>query len=147
MTVANFKLMCLGLSANRDKEDDIPMFIHKINIALEQVAKDTTPIKLLTSNNVFGDVLRRFDEQTYVRFPNTVSVDTDELDIDRALLKAVANLVMSTVETARSGIYMKDYWDTIATYNNSLITEYDLSNDIILQDFESGDAGYILERD
>lgn len=145
MTLDQFRLLCLSISSNREDSDTIPQLASRTNTALEQIARDTIPLKLIVDNTDSSEILKGIDKDRYIRYPNLITNNTDALDIDRSLLNAAANLVMASVESSRSGIYMKQYWDTIATHEYNLTKDYDYTEEHILQDFTSDEPGYLLE--
>jgi hypothetical protein len=145
MTGNNLKTLILSLSSNRDETMEIPQFLTRINTAILQVCKDTVPIAYASNISVGQKVLKRIDRDFFITVPEEITSLTEEITMDADLYQAVALYILASIETARSGIYMKQYWDDIAKHEYHLTRDYDMQSEHILQDFVNDRPSYIEE--
>ncbi len=110
-------------------EDDLPpdsvlrLMIHR---ALKRIAKDTVPLRLVVSDPSQLTIIRKLDDDTYIRFPLPPFRDDDDIDCDEELVEAVAAHVCSELEPQRKGHYLQQYEREIMQNNERLIeTELD----------------------
>jgi len=131
MTLTDFKILCLTKSMNRTKLPINTDFIPKVFSALKRVAKDTVPLRLIVNDGTGQQILRKTDEFMLIRFPFPPRVEDDIIDIDDALLDAVALFTMAGIELTRSQQYMGLYYKEIELNDERLIETHlmDASND------------------
>jgi hypothetical protein len=110
-------------------EDDLPpdsvlrLMIHR---ALKRIAKDTVPLRLVVADPSQLTIIRKLDDDTYIRFPLPPFRDDDDIDCDEELVEAVAAHVCSELEPQRKGHYLQQYEREIMQNNERLIeTELD----------------------
>ena len=127
MNMIEFEVLCLSKSVGRMKEFEKTIFFEKTYSALKRVALDTLPLILHINYPQGQQILRKIDENSYIRFPRKPQKVEDELDIDMSLVDATAYMVMASYETQRAKIYMGLYYTEIEN-NNSKLIETDLVN-------------------
>jgi hypothetical protein len=110
-------------------EDELPpdkvvrLMIHR---ALKRIAKETTPLRLVVSDPSQLTVIRKLDDDTYIRTPRMPYRDDDDIDVDNELMEAVAAHVCSELEPQRKGHYLQQYEREIMQNNERLMeTELD----------------------
>ena len=110
-------------------EDNLPpdsvlrLMIHR---ALKRIAKDTVPLRLVVADPSQLTIIRKLDDDTYIRFPLIPFRDDDDIDCDEELVEAVAAHVCSELEPQRKGHYLQQYEREIMQNNERLIeTELD----------------------
>ena len=130
MTLTDFKVLCLTKSMNRTKLPDNVDFIPKVYTALKRVAKETIPLRLIVNDGTGQQILRKTDEFMLIRFPFPPRVEDDIIDIDDALLDAVALFTMAGIELSRSTQYMGLFYKEIEMNDERLIETFlvDASN-------------------
>jgi hypothetical protein len=105
-------------------ETDLPpdsvlrLMVHR---ALKRIAKETVPLRLVVSDPSQLTVIRKLDDETYVRTPRLPYRDDDDVDIDSELVEAVAHHVCSELEPQRKGHYLQQYEREIVQNNTRLI--------------------------
>jgi len=131
MVLTDFKVLCLSKSMNREKLPVNTDFIPKVYSALKRVAKDTVPLRLVVNDGTGQQIMRKADEFMLIRFPFPPRVEDDIIDIDDALLDAVALFTMAGIELSRSQQYMGLYYAEIELNNERLVETFlqDASND------------------
>jgi len=126
MKLVDFKQVLLEKSLNRTALPADDKLEERIFAGLKLIAKETVVLRLLVRETVGYSILRRIDELTYVRMPEKISVDNPEIDIDLALIDALAFFVMAGLERASANTYMGMYHGEI-DMNNDRLTETYLS--------------------
>ncbi len=116
--------LCITKSSNRTKLIPDIDFYPKLHSALKRVANDTVPLHLVVSTQMGRKVLRRVAEFGYIRMPEEAKLPTDYVDIDEALLDAVALLIMASTETQRGKLYMALYYTEIENNNKRLMEAF-----------------------
>lgn len=137
MTFLEFKDLVLSKTQNRTVIPpgvDLP---NKTYTGLKFISRETIPYLLIVDSPSYDyQIMRKVDSVTYIRFPNKPILDTDIIDIDDALLDALALYVISGIEKEKANIYMSMFWTEIEA-NNDRLVEYALvegSNDSEFQD-------------
>jgi hypothetical protein len=92
-----------------------------VHRALKRIAKETVPLRLVTNDPSQLTVIRKIDNDTYIRFPLMPYRDDDDIDIDEELVEAVAAHVCSELEPQRKGHYLSVYEREIVLNNERLI--------------------------
>ncbi len=100
----------------------VRLMIHR---ALKRIAKETLPLRLVVNSITSVSILRKLDDETYIRIPLAPYRDDDDIDIDNELLEAVAAHVCSELEPQRKGHYLQQYEREIVQ-NNERLMETDL---------------------
>lgn len=126
MKLVEFKQVLLEKSLNRTALPEDAKLEERIFAGLKLIAKETVVLRLLVRETVGYSILRRIDELTYVRMPEKISLDNPEIDIDLALIDALAFFVMAGLERANANTYMGMYHGEI-DMNNDRLTETYLS--------------------
>lgn len=126
MKLVEFKQVLLEKSLNRTALPTDDKLEERIFAGLKLIAKETVVLRLLVRETVGYSILRRIDETTYVRMPEKISLDNPEIDIDLALIDALAFFVMAGLERANANTYMGMYHGEI-DMNNDRLTETYLS--------------------
>ena len=93
--------------------------------ALKRIAKETVPLRLIVTDISQITVIRKLDDESYIRTPITPYRDDDDIDIDSELMEAVAAHVCSELEPQRKGHYLQQYEREIVM-NNERLMETDL---------------------
>ena len=94
------------------------LMVHR---ALKRIAKETVPLKLVVNDITGLTVIRKVDDQTYIRYPIIPYGDDSDIDIDEELVEAVAAHVCSELEPQRKGHYLQQYEREIRQNNDRLI--------------------------
>jgi len=109
-------------------EDDLPpdtvvrLMVHR---ALKRISKETIPLRLCVTDISQITVIRKIDDETYIRTPLAPYRDDDDIDTDSELMEAVAAHVCSELEPQRKGHYLQQYEREIMQ-NNERLMETDL---------------------
>lgn len=126
MIYSDFVTLLLSKSNNRTVLPDEFQLKDKIYSSLKRVAKDTVPLRLVITDGTGQQILRKIDEYSLVRYPFKPLLTTDVIDIDDALLDAVALFTMAGMETQRAKQFMGLYYKEIEL-NNERLVETNLS--------------------
>lgn len=126
MKLEEFKKVLLEKSLSRTALPTDDRLEERIFAGLKLIAKETVVLRLLVKETVGYSILRRVDELTYIRMPEKISIDNPEIDIDIALIDALAFYVMAGLERANANTYMGMYHGEI-DMNNDRLTETYLS--------------------
>ena len=121
MTYGEFKSYLLSFLPGRDVLPNDGVLRHIVGRGLKRIAKETVPLWLTVSSPDSVTVLRKIDNNTYIREPRSPYSDDDDVDIDNELLEAVAFYVASEIEPQRKGHYLSNYEREIAQNNDRLI--------------------------
>jgi len=127
MVYSEMKKLILSMMPGR-YEDELPvdyavrMMIHR---ALKRTARETVPLRLVVSDTSSLTVLRKIDDNTYIRTPIPPYRDDDDIDTDGDLMEAIAAHVCSELEPQRKGHYLQQYEREILQ-NNERLMETDL---------------------
>ena len=124
MTLLSFKTVILSKSNNRSELPADPQLIEKIFTGLKRIAKDTVPLRLVIVDGTGQQILRKVDEYGFIRFPFRPLNDESVIDIDDALLDALALFVMAGMEIPRAKTLMGMYYAEIEFNNERLIETY-----------------------
>ena len=104
-----------------------PVLRLMVHRALKRIAKDTVPLRLVVNDPSQITIIRKLDNETYIRFPLPPFRDDDDIDCDEELAEAVAAHVCSEIEPQRKGHYLQQYEREILQNNERLIeTELDI---------------------
>lgn len=127
MTLEEFERFMLSKSSGRTITPNQEMMAERIWSGLKKIAHDTIPLILTVQDSQGYTIIRRIDENTYIRKPEKPLLNTGAgLDIDEVLLDALAFYVLAGLELQRSKVLMGMYWGEIDTFN-SILTETHLS--------------------
>jgi hypothetical protein len=107
MEYSEFKILIksksLGrLTANFDDEI-LPM---QIETGIKFIAMRTVVLRLVTQSNTTVSVLRKLDDETFIRTPNKPTEAGSVIDIDDALLDALALYVIAGYERQQAKVHM-----------------------------------------
>ena len=115
-------------------ETDLPpdqvlrLMVHR---ALKRIAKETVPLRLIVNDTVQNTIIRKVDDNSYIRTPKMPYREDDDIDIDSELIEAVAHHVCSELEPQRKGHYLQQYEREILQNNERLIeTELDTFDEL-----------------
>ena len=147
MNFLEFKDLIPAFSSNRADISKVSNIIGKTNIAMKQVARDTTPLVLLKNASSNRNIFRRLDNDSYICIPEKIVDDTSTMEMDETLLDAVALFILAGIETARAPSYMKMYWNIVESHENGLINDDLATNYIIVGDMTSNTPDKIVDRD
>ena len=126
MNLTEFKEVLLEKSLSRTTLPDDTKLKERIFAGLKLIAKETIVLRLIVENPLGLVILRRLDELTYIRMPYKLSTENPEIDLDLALIDALALYVMAGLERANANTYMGMYHGEI-DMNNDRLTETYLS--------------------
>ena len=104
----------------------------RVYSALKKLGNDTTPLKWIVYTMDGQDIMRRIDQNTFVRYPKKPIIDSGEqLDIEESLVDALAYYVMAGLEPQRAKVNMGLYWAEIEAHESNLIQTFleEASND------------------
>lgn len=90
------------------------------------IAKDTVVLRLVVQQSLGFTILRKLDEDMYIRMPNVPTSEDSEIDLDLALMDALAYYIMAGLERANANTHMGMYHGEI-DMNNDGLTETFLS--------------------
>jgi len=128
MTLKEFGILLISKSSQRKSISIDDVYAEKIYSALKRVGKDTVPLLLLVNSPKGQRVMRKIDDDAYIRYPRKAVDENDMIDIDEALLDAVAYFVLAGMETQRAKIYMGLYYTEIEN-NDAVQIEASLTTD------------------
>jgi len=96
--------------------------VSRIKTALRQVATRTTPLTLMVNDPRTFKIMRRIDESTWIREPETPNKNVGVgIDMDEQLMDAVEYYVMAGLEPMRGKIMMALFHSEIDNFNQTLI--------------------------
>jgi len=127
MVYSEMKTLILNQMPGR-YDDELPPDVvvrQMIHRALKRIARETVPLRLCTDDITSISVMRKLDDETYVRVPIAPYRDDDDIDTDSELMEAVAAHVCSELEPQRKGHYLQQYEREIMQ-NNERLMETDL---------------------
>jgi len=104
-------------------DEVIRLMVHR---ALKRIAKETVPLRLVVNDASQLTIIRKVDDDTFIRFPIMPFRDDDDIDVDEELVEAVAAHVCSELEPQRKGHFLQQYEREIRQNNERLI-ETDLN--------------------
>lgn len=134
MTLNEFGRFLQTKSVGRIEPPINEQLTERVYTAMKKIAMDTTPLRWMVDTEDGYDVLRRIDAYTFLRFPKKPIIDSGEqLDIEEALLDALALYIMAGLEIQRAKVNMGMYHEQIEMYNQNLIQTYmqEASNDSV----------------
>ena len=126
MTLDEFRPMLLAKSVNRVQLPADSDLKERIFAGLKRIAKETVPLRLYVADPTGFTILRRLDDNMYIKMPSAPLTDDSEIDTDLALLDALAFYVMAGLERAQAKVHMGMYHGEI-DMNNDRLTETFLS--------------------
>ena len=100
----------------------VRLMVHR---ALKRIARETVPLRLVVTGNSQLTIVRKIDDDTFIRTPLFPFRDDDDIDCDDELIEAVAAHVCSELEPQRKGHYLQQYEREILQ-NNERLMETDL---------------------
>ena len=121
MTYGEFKDYLISFMPGRTELPDDAILRHIVHRALKRIANETTPLWLIVDSDSSATILRKIDDNTYIRTPIFPYRDDDDVDIDSELTEAVAFYVASEIEPQRKGHYLSNYEREIREDNDGLI--------------------------
>ena len=123
MTMNEFGRFLQTKSVGRIEAPVNEQLTERIYTGMKKIARDTVCLRWMTNDPEGREILRRLDQNTYVRYPKKPILDNGEqLDIDDELIDALALYVMAGLEMQRSKVLMGMYWEEIDA-NNTRLTE------------------------
>jgi len=124
MVLSELRILVKTKSTATVKMPELEDFRERVFSALKRVAIDTLPLVLVESTESSQTVMRRIDENTFVRLPNKPDREDSVIDMDIALEDAVALYVIAGLERAKAKTHMGLYWKEIDSNNERLIETY-----------------------
>jgi len=135
MTLGEFRLVLLSKSIARTALPADQDLKQRIFTGLKLIAKETLPLRLIVTDPTGFTILRRLDSEwqttvnavttvnagMYVRMPSIPTSEDDEIDIDLALIDALAYYVMAGLERGNANTLMGMYHGEIDMNNDRLI--------------------------
>ena len=113
MTFREFNVLVLSKSSQRKTLVLDDVYIEKVYAAMKRVARDTVSLELLVNSPKGQKILRKVDNDAYIRYPIKAIAEDDTIDMEEALLDAVAYMIMAGMETQRAKVYMGLYYTEI----------------------------------
>jgi hypothetical protein len=126
MTLNEFRPLLLSKSVGRTQLPDNSDLKQRIFAGLKLIAKETVPLRLVVSNPTGYTILRSLDENMYIRMPSIPTSEDSEIDMDLALMDALAYYMMAGLERGNANVHMGMYHGEI-DMNNDRLTETYLS--------------------
>lgn len=126
MTLNEFRPLLLAKSIGRTTLPADSDLKERIFTGLKIIAKETVPLRLIVQSPAGFTILRKLDEDMYIRMPSIPTSEDSELDIDLALTDALAYYVMAGLERGNANTHMGMYHGEI-DMNNDRLTETFLS--------------------
>ncbi len=127
MTLNEFRPVLLAKSVARTQLPDDANLKERIFAGLKLIAKETVPLRLIIKNTLGFTILRRLDTDMYIRMPSVPTSEDSEIDLDLALIDALAYYVMAGLERGNANTHMGMYHGEI-DMNNDRLTETILSD-------------------
>lgn len=127
MTLSEFRPTLLAKSVGRTALPPNEDLKARIFAGLKLIAKETIPLRLVTTTTDGYTILRRLDDSMYVRMPMIPTNEDSEIDIDLALIDALAYYIMAGLERSNANVHMGMYHGEI-DMNNDRLTETYLSD-------------------
>ena len=135
MTLSEFRPLLLAKSLSRTTLPPDVDLKERIFAGLKLIAKETLPLRLITTDPVGFTILRKLDSEwkttvglvtttnagMYVRMPSIPTSEDTELDMDLALMDALAYYVMAGLERGNANTLMGMYHGEIDMNNDRLI--------------------------
>ena len=126
MTLNEFRPLLLAKSVGRTTLPADVDLKERIFAGLKLIAKETVPLRLIVQTSLGYTILRKLDKDMYIRMPSIPTSEDSELDIDLALVDALAYYVMAGLERGNANTHMGMYHSEI-DMNNDRLTETFLS--------------------
>ncbi len=126
MKLSEFRATLLAKSLARSTLPADADLKQRIFAGLKLIAKETVPLRLVTQTSLGFTVLRKLDDDMFIRMPEIPNAEDSELDIDLALIDALAYYVMAGLERGNANTHMGMYHGEI-DMNNDRLTETILS--------------------
>ncbi len=122
MTLNEFGRFMQTKSVGRVNAPINEQLTERVFTAMKKIARDTVPLLWQVSDPAGHRILRKIDDETWIRLPKKPILDSgDELDVEDILLDAMALYVMAGLEIQRAKVNMAMYWEEIDSYNGKLI--------------------------
>lgn len=96
----------------------------RIFAGMKLIAKETLVLRLVIEDPLGYTILRRTDDNLYIRMPSMPTSEDSELDVDLALIDALAYYVMAGLERGNANTHMGMYHGEIDMNNERLIETY-----------------------
>lgn len=131
MTVREVYVEALEKSSGRTQLPEEYKMLSGAFVAMKRIAKDTLPLRLKrTAVTIVGErILRMIDTDTFIKFPKKPDSVDEELEMDEALLDAMAFWVIKGLEPQVENRYYRGYQDEI-DMNQERLIETMISEDI-----------------
>ena len=132
MTLNEFRPVLLSKSLARLSLPDDSDLKQRIFAGLKLIAKETVPLRLIVTDSTGFTILRKLDKEwsdkngMFIRMPQIPTSEDSEIDIDLALIDALAFYVMAGLERGNANTHMGMYHGEI-DMNNDRLTETALS--------------------
>jgi len=127
MTLNEFRPVLLSKSLSRTVLPSDIELKQRIFAGLKLIAKETLPLRLVIQDSAGYTILRKLDSEwgtnkgMYVRMPSMPTSEDDEIDLDLALIDALAYYVMAGLERGNANTLMGMYHGEIDMNNDRLI--------------------------
>lgn len=124
MTLNEFRQVLLAKSLSRTELPDTTGLKERIFAGLKLIAKETLPLRLVVETSSGYTILRKVDTNLYVRMPTVPTEEDSEIDMDLALIDALAYYVMAGLERGNANTLMGMYHGEIDMNNDRLVETY-----------------------
>ncbi len=122
MTLNEFSRFLQTKSVGRVEPPINEQLTERVYTAMKKIAMDTNALRWVVDTEIGHDIMSRLDSYTFVRYPLKPVIDSgDQLDIEEALIDALALYVMAGLEIQRAKVNMAMYHEQIDRYNQNLI--------------------------
>lgn len=126
MTLSEFRPLLLAKSLGRSVLPADAELKERIFTGMKLIAKETVPLRLVIQAPLGFTILRKLDTDMYIRMPSVPTSEDSEIDLDLALIDALAYYIMAGLERSNANTLMGMYHGEI-DMNNDRLTETFLS--------------------
>lgn len=124
MTLSEFRPLLLAKSVGRTTLPADADLKQRIFTGLKLIAKETVPLRLVVEAPAGYTILRRTDDNMHIRMPSIPTGEDSEIDLDLALIDALAYYVMAGLERGNANVHMGMYHGEIDMNNDRLVETF-----------------------
>ena len=124
MTYNEFKQVLLAKSIGRTQLPDDSELKERIFTAMKLIAKETIVLRLVKDTALGYTILRRLDDNMYIKMPEPPTSEDGEIEMDLALIDALAYYIMAGLERGNANLFMGMYHGEIDMNNDRLVETY-----------------------